>query len=93
MASYGGAFDSGYGGAGGDPRSDPRLQQAVAEEQRRAMVQAAMGKLTHICWDLCITSKPSSSFSRREGDCLTNCSHRYLDTSMFVLAHMQGKGK
>lgn len=37
----------------------------------------------------CITSTPSTSFSRSEQGCLANCVDRFLDTSLFMVRKIE----
>mmetsp|Transcript_8672 Transcript_8672/g.12199 ORF Transcript_8672/g.12199 Transcript_8672/m.12199 type:complete len:127 (+) Transcript_8672:45-425(+) len=78
--SYGGMS----GGAGG---SEAALRMALQQEQQKAVVQAAISKLTELCWDTCV-GRPDAKLSSSEQSCIANCAERYLDTSMFVMGRL-----
>jgi len=82
------SFSSGgmsqYGGAGD---SQAALREALQQEQQRAVIQAAIAKLTELCFDTCI-DRPSAKLSSSEHTCISQCAERYLDTSMFVMGRL-----
>ncbi|KAI0047801.1 hypothetical protein FA95DRAFT_1491972, partial [Auriscalpium vulgare] len=65
------------------------LQTFLDREQAQARVQQSIHNLTSMCWDKCITSTPSTRFSRGEEGCLANCVERFLDTSLFIVNKIQ----
>ncbi|CDP14990.1 unnamed protein product [Coffea canephora] len=65
------------------------LEQFLSKEKEKAMANEIVAKLTHICWDKCITSTPGSKFSSSETTCLTNCAQRYMDMSMIIMKRFQ----
>lgn len=56
------------------------LQSFLEGEQAKARVQSSIQNFTELCFDKCITGGISSSFSRKEEQCLSNCVERFLDT-------------
>jgi len=40
-------------------------------------------KITDVCWDICVDNV-GSSLGRRTESCLSNCSDRFIDTTLFV---------
>ena len=40
-------------------------------------------KITDVCWDICVDNV-DSSLGRRKESCLSNCSDRFVDTTLFV---------
>ena len=40
-------------------------------------------KVNEVCWDMCVSSVGSSLGSRTE-NCLTNCTHRFIDTTLLI---------
>mmetsp|Transcript_33730 Transcript_33730/g.34358 ORF Transcript_33730/g.34358 Transcript_33730/m.34358 type:complete len:115 (+) Transcript_33730:173-517(+) len=66
------------------------FQNEMMAEQQKALVQAVMFKLTDTAFDMCI-SKPSSSLSSSEKNCIANTVGKYLDTSEFIVRRMSGK--
>ena len=77
-----------------DPEPDPAqmadLQQFMQTEQQKAVVQAAINKLTEMCFDKCIT-KPGAKLDSSETNCIGHCAARYLDSSVFVMSRMMAK--
>jgi mitochondrial import inner membrane translocase subunit TIM13 len=76
-SSFGAASSAGAGS----------LEQELVMEQQKALVQAIMFKLTETAFEQCI-SKPSSSLSSSEQNCITAVVTKYLDTSELVVARM-----
>jgi len=72
-----------------DEASKLELQKFVAEQEATVRSQAAILQHTKMCWDTCITSTPSTSFSRSESNCLHNCVDRFLDTSLYLVQRVQ----
>uniref|UniRef100_A0A3B4XKX9 Mitochondrial import inner membrane translocase subunit n=1 Tax=Seriola lalandi dorsalis TaxID=1841481 RepID=A0A3B4XKX9_SERLL len=65
------------------------LQGFMETEQQKAVIQAAINKLTETCFDKCVT-KPGAKLDSSEASCISNCAGRYLDSSLRVrgiLAH------
>lgn len=70
-------------GGRADSREQEQLQQLILMEQQKEIAQSAILKLTDLCWGKCV-SKPASSLSSSESDCITACTERYLDTAKLV---------
>mmetsp|Transcript_15939 Transcript_15939/g.28377 ORF Transcript_15939/g.28377 Transcript_15939/m.28377 type:complete len:126 (-) Transcript_15939:315-692(-) len=68
--------------------SQMQLRLALQQEQQKAMALEAISKITELCWDVCV-SRPDSKLSSSEQSCLSNCSKRYIDTTMFVGQRMK----
>jgi len=66
------------------------LQTFMETEQQKAVIQAAINKLTETCFDKCIT-KPGAKLDSSEAACISNCAGRYLDSSVFVVSRMMQK--
>ncbi|CAM9173053.1 unnamed protein product [Choristocarpus tenellus] len=82
-----GAID---GGVAPGPRgggSGAALQEALASEQQKALVQQIVSKLTETAFTKCI-EKPSTSLSSKEQSCVNATVLKYLDTSEFVLGRL-----
>lgn len=79
-----------------DPEPDQKqvaeLQNFMETEQQKAVIQAAIAKLTETCFDKCVT-KPSSKLDSSEANCVANCAGRFLDSSVFVVNRMMAKRK
>ena len=60
------------------------LQQFMETENQKAVIQAAISKLTDICFEKCIT-KPGNKLDSSEANCVANCAGRFLDSSVFVV--------
>eukprot|EP00316_Scyphosphaera_apsteinii_P006746 CAMPEP_0119310438 /NCGR_PEP_ID=MMETSP1333-20130426/19439_1 /TAXON_ID=418940 /ORGANISM="Scyphosphaera apsteinii, Strain RCC1455" /LENGTH=82 /DNA_ID=CAMNT_0007314621 /DNA_START=65 /DNA_END=313 /DNA_ORIENTATION=+ len=77
-----------------DPEPDDRqvkdLQSFMETEQQKAVIQAAIGKLTETCFEKCIT-KPGAKLDSSEANCIANCAARFLDSSVFVVSRMMAK--
>lgn len=63
------------------------LQQFMETENQKAVIQAAISKLTDICFEKCIT-KPGNKLDSSEANCVANCAGRFLDSSVFVVNRM-----
>jgi len=89
FASSGASYGAGAGGMSSMGAGDPQaaLRAALQQEQQKAVVQAAIAKLTELCWDTCV-ARPEAKLSSSEQTCIANCAERYLDTSMFVMGRM-----
>ena len=76
-----------------DPNAEPsqqqvqELQQFMETENQKAVIQAAISKLTDICFEKCIT-KPGNKLDSSEANCVANCAGRFLDSSVFVVNRM-----
>ena len=73
-----------------DERQARDLQNFMETENQKAVIQAAISKLTETCFDKCI-SKPGSKLDATEANCIANCAGRYLDSSVFVVNRMIAK--
>lgn len=59
-------------------------------QNQKAVIQAAIGKLTETCFDKCV-QKPGNKLDSSEANCIANCAGRYLDSSVFVVNRMMAK--
>jgi import inner membrane translocase subunit TIM8 len=66
------------------------LQSFMETEQQKAVIQAAINKLTETCFDKCV-NKPGAKLDSYEASCISNCAGRYLDSSVFVVSRMMQK--
>merc|ERR1711865_198493 len=66
------------------------LQAFMETENQKAVIQAAISKLTDICFEKCIT-KPGNKLDSSEANCVANCAGRFLDSSVFVVNRMMAK--
>jgi import inner membrane translocase subunit TIM8 len=73
-----------------DERDARELQSFLEMENQKAVIQAAIGKLSEICFDKCVV-KPGNKLDSSEANCISNCAGRYLDTSMFIMNRMVQK--
>ncbi|KAE9410872.1 hypothetical protein BT96DRAFT_846619 [Gymnopus androsaceus JB14] len=75
------------------PKFDEATQKELAvfleKEQTQAKIHSSVHNFTTMCWDKCITSTPSTRFSRSEESCLVSCVDRFLDTSIFLVKQIQ----
>lgn len=78
-------------GSQGIEEKDARELQAFLElENQKAVIQAAIGKLSEICFEKCV-AKPGNKLDSSEATCISHCAGRYLDTSMFIMNRMVQK--
>ena len=73
-----------------DERQVRELQSFMETEQQKAVIQAAINKLTETCFDKCV-NKPGAKLDSSEAACISNCAGRYLDSSVFVVSRMMAK--
>ena len=73
-----------------DERQQKELQSFMEMENQKAVIQAAISKLTETCFDKCV-SKPGNKLDSSEANCIANCAGRYLDNSVFVVNRMMAK--
>ena len=73
-----------------DERDARELQSFLEMENQKAVIQAAIGKLSEICFEKCV-AKPGNKLDSTEASCISNCTGRYLDTSMFIMNRMVQK--
>merc|ERR1712086_279838 len=73
-----------------DEKQARELQSFMEMENQKAVIQAAIGKLTETCFDKCVT-KPGNKLDSSEANCVANCAGRYLDSSVFVVNRMMAK--
>ena len=59
-------------------------------ENQKAVIQAAISKLTETCFDKCV-QKPGNKLDSSEANCIGNCAGRYLDSSVFVVNRMMAR--
>ena len=65
------------------------FEQELVQEQQKALVQAAVFKLSDMAFDQCI-SKPSTSLSYSEQSCINSVVGKYLETSQLVVGKLSG---
>jgi len=65
--------------------NNPRLKALMEEERTKALTNELVAKLTHVCWDKCVTGSIGSSFSRSEASCLSNCAKRFAEVKMMTM--------
>lgn len=78
------SLDYGNGGGGGGGS----FQQQLAMEQQKLMIQAIMMKLTDMSFERCVT-KPSTSISYSEQNCINSTVGKFIDTSQLVMKRFQ----
>lgn len=62
-----------------DQQMNAEMQQILQQEQQMMMVQAAISKLTDICWDKCMAQgRADRSIGRKETSCIANTAAAYL---------------
>ena len=73
-----------------DERQTRELQAFMETENQKAVIQAAISKLTETCFDKCV-KQPGNKLDSSEANCIANCAGRYLDSSVFVVNRMMAK--
>ena len=73
-----------------DERQARELQSFMEMENQKAVIQAAISKLTETCFDKCVQT-PGSKLDSSQANCIANCAGRYLDSSVFVVNRMMAK--
>ena len=73
-----------------DEKQTRELQAFMENENQKAVIQAAISKLTDTCFDKCVT-RPGNKLDSSEANCIANCAGRYLDSSVFVVNRMMAK--
>lgn len=69
------------GGLGaGASAEDREMIGMLATERKRAELQAAVMKITDLCWDKCM-GKPGSKLDYKTEKCFQNCTARFIETS------------
>ncbi|XP_054152926.1 mitochondrial import inner membrane translocase subunit Tim8-like [Oppia nitens] len=63
---------------------DKDLQDFLVIEQQKAHFQQQIHRLNEICWDKCLTDKPSSKLDSRTETCFNNCVDRFIDSSLAI---------
>ncbi|KAI0824183.1 Tim10/DDP family zinc finger-domain-containing protein [Trametes gibbosa] len=71
-----------------DASSRKELESFIETQQAQTRVQTQVHTLAEMCWDKCVGSI-SSSFSRSEHSCLSNCVDRFLDTSLYLVKRVE----
>jgi hypothetical protein len=64
------------------------IEQLVQQEQARQAQMQFLSKLTELAFDKCVT-KPDSSMSTRESECIGAYMHKYVDAQKLVLGRYQ----
>ncbi|ORY91655.1 mitochondrial import inner membrane translocase subunit TIM8 [Leucosporidium creatinivorum] len=72
-----------------DLATQRELATFIEQEQTKAKLQATIHDMTSMCWDKCVTSSIGARFSKSEGTCLLNCVDRFLDTSKYLVKHLE----
>eukprot|EP01023_Acetabularia_acetabulum_P025798 TRINITY_DN2461_c0_g1_i10.p16 TRINITY_DN2461_c0_g1~~TRINITY_DN2461_c0_g1_i10.p16 ORF type:complete len:101 (-),score=19.93 TRINITY_DN2461_c0_g1_i10:3733-4008(-) len=66
----------------------PQMQQFLAQEQQKAVIQQMIFKVTEDCFDKCIAT-PGKEMSGRERTCIENCAKRFVETTQFIMQRFQ----
>ncbi len=65
--------------------NDPELSRFIVEMEQSQRLKKITEKLTHDCWDTCVSSPNVAKFDSRTESCLANCVERFIDTSTFIV--------
>ncbi|EGD75533.1 hypothetical protein PTSG_06603 [Salpingoeca rosetta] len=84
-SSYGSSpsFDSGPSSFGGDSQPQQRVSRDELEQQLQQQIavsqtQVLMQRMSETCFAKCVT-KPSSTLSSSDKNCITRCADRYFE--------------
>jgi len=85
------SFDTGASSIGsGDPLGgglgmggDGDFQAKVQMETQKAQLMTQIHAVNDVCWETCIGSV-GSSLSSRDQTCLSNCTNRFIETTLFI---------
>ena len=81
---------------GVSPQMQAEMQAVLQREQQMLLVQAAITRLTEVCWDKCIggdNGKEDSSFGSRQTKCISSTAVAYLRSSEFVAKRVQAQAQ
>jgi hypothetical protein len=67
------------------------FQQQVLQQQQAMIIQQVLANLTAVSFDACV-SRPSSSLSYNEKDCIKATTGKYLETANLITQKMQSGG-
>uniref|UniRef100_A0A8D8RMX6 Mitochondrial import inner membrane translocase subunit n=1 Tax=Cacopsylla melanoneura TaxID=428564 RepID=A0A8D8RMX6_9HEMI len=69
------------------------LEDFLMLEREKAKMTAQMFEFTDICWDKCMTDKPSTRLESKTETCIVNCVDRFIDISMFIANRLTQKSQ
>ncbi|KAL1450532.1 hypothetical protein WDU94_002883 [Cyamophila willieti] len=69
------------------------LENFLMLEREKAKMTAQMFEFTDICWDKCMTDKPSTRLESKTETCIVNCVDRFIDISMFIANRLTQKSQ
>lgn len=75
--------------AGPCPFLHPPIHQHVLGQVRPIIISYFIQVADANAASRCVTGTPSTSFSRNEVSCLSNCVERFLDTSLFMVKKIE----
>ncbi|RKF65595.1 Mitochondrial import inner membrane translocase subunit TIM8 [Golovinomyces cichoracearum] len=66
------------------------LQQFIASEEQKAIIQSSIHNLTDVCWKKCITGTiRNGKLDNTEETCAQNCVERFMDSKFCFLKHLE----
>lgn len=75
-----------------DGKMSSEMEQFVAHEQQRMMLQQMISQISSECFDKCI-STPGRSLSSREQECVRCCTQRWKESSRFIMQYLAARGE
>merc|ERR1712178_393632 len=87
MSGYG-DFEPAGGGGQMTQAQQQDLQKFVQQTQQQAAVMQQIEKFTDMCFKKCV-SKPGSSLSSYESECVKHCMKRYIDSKRLIYERIQ----
>ena len=73
--------------------NDPELSRFILEMEQTQRLKKATEKMTHDCWDLCVSNANVSKFDSRTESCLANCVERFIDSSTYIVEQFSKLGQ
>ncbi|OBA21488.1 mitochondrial import inner membrane translocase subunit TIM8 [Metschnikowia bicuspidata var. bicuspidata NRRL YB-4993] len=76
-----------------DESSRKEILQFIESENSKSKVQMSIHNFTDLCFKKCNENVPiaTSTLSKPEERCLSNCLNRFLDTNIKVVQALQGQ--
>lgn len=65
--------------------NDPEIARFIAEVEQTQRLKKITEKITHDCWDMCVTNPNVSRFDSKTESCIVNCVERFIDSNKFII--------
>lgn len=81
-------FDNGSMTSSAPKSGNKDLEDFLMVEQEKAKMTAQMFEFTDICWEKCMTDKPSQRLESKTETCIVNCVDRFIDVSLYIASRL-----